>query len=124
MDALLMELGIIFNNIIILDINQLIALGLLSILLIGFQLQSSNTYTYELNGIKKQIIKIRKWPAWLIKSTWLFCAFYFTNLWIATALALICTLALFIFRNSILTFLLWIKPIITEKEIQKLQNSF
>ena len=106
-------------------LDQLIALGIFTILFLTFTLQASATYRLTINGVEKTIVKVRAWPGHTFRTIWLAIALSFPDqLWIATIVA-ISTVMITIFVPQVLNWITNIaRPEITQKEIDNLKNSF
>jgi len=123
MDSILFELSIIWNNIVAMDTDQQVALGLLIYLSIIYSLSASASFTLTKNGIERKIEKVRNWPGYLMKAIWIIIALNF-GLWTAVLTAILTVYITITHIQIIKPLLLIAKPTISAKEKKKLENSF
>jgi choline-glycine betaine transporter len=97
--------------------NQLVALAILGVLMLTFELSASQSYKSSNKLIITSIKKVNKWPGRVIKIFWVVVAYVFAeNLWVGAGVAITTTLLVLFQLPGVYHLMVLCIPTITEEE--------
>jgi hypothetical protein len=113
-----------WTNMLNMPIDQQIALGIIFLSMVVYNLSASASYTLTRNGVEKSIIKVNKWPGRFVKLLWIIAAINIFNLWYTVAIIFLTVFITIRFINLFRPLLLQLQPVISDRARKKLENSF